>query len=281
MKKENTVCVVVAAHKPYPMPEDPMYLPLHVGAEGKTDGTGAPLDLGYARDDTGSDHISGLNAGFCELTGLYWAWKNRPEDYIGLVHYRRHFASPDASGHTVQDVLKERELLPLTHRYSIFVPVKRKYRIETLYSHYAHTHYAEQLDEVRSILAGLFPEYLPSCDKVFGRTWGYMFNMAIMRRDLMDAYCSWLFAILFELKNALESGGKQKEQLSAYQGRLYGRVSEILFNVWLDHQILTGSVKAEDVLELPYFNTERTNWLRKGTAFLMARFLHKRYEGSF
>ena len=29
--------VVVAAHKPYPMPKDEMYLPVQVGAEGKAD----------------------------------------------------------------------------------------------------------------------------------------------------------------------------------------------------------------------------------------------------
>ena len=29
--------IIVAAHKPYPMPCDPLYLPLFVGAEGRTD----------------------------------------------------------------------------------------------------------------------------------------------------------------------------------------------------------------------------------------------------
>ena len=58
--------VIVATHKKYQMPADPMYLPLHVGAEGKD------LELGYTKDNTG-DHISALNASFCELTGMYWA----------------------------------------------------------------------------------------------------------------------------------------------------------------------------------------------------------------
>ena len=61
------------------MPQDPSYLPLHVGAAGKA-------DLGFTRDDTGPN-ISGKNPHFCELTGLYWAWKNLDADYIGLVHY--------------------------------------------------------------------------------------------------------------------------------------------------------------------------------------------------
>ena len=74
--------ILVAAHKQYWMPEDSVYLPLHVGAEGKP-------DLGYTKDNTG-ENISAKNPNFCELTGLYWAWKNLEADYVGLVHYRRY-----------------------------------------------------------------------------------------------------------------------------------------------------------------------------------------------
>ena len=77
--------IIVAAHKKYRMPADQCYLPLHVGKKGKA-------DLGYQGDDVG-DNISEKNPYYCELTGLYWAWKNLDADYIGLAHYRRHFAN--------------------------------------------------------------------------------------------------------------------------------------------------------------------------------------------
>ena len=60
--------IIVAAHKPYFMPDDDMYLPLQVGSFEKE-------GIGFARDDTG-DNISEKNPRFCELTGIYWAWKN-------------------------------------------------------------------------------------------------------------------------------------------------------------------------------------------------------------
>ena len=91
------VRIIVAAPKKYRMPDDKMYLPLHVGAEGKKDADGKALDLGYARDNTG-ENISALNPSFCELTGLYWAWKNLRADYIGLAHYRRHFSMKRRAG---------------------------------------------------------------------------------------------------------------------------------------------------------------------------------------
>lgn len=106
---EFSVKVVVATHKKYQMPDNELYLPLHVGAEGKFDDQGNPLDLGYLKDNTG-DNISEFNSSFCELTGLYWAWKNLNSDYIGLVHYRRHFSMKKKPG--VENILTLSELNP-------------------------------------------------------------------------------------------------------------------------------------------------------------------------
>ena len=55
--------VLVATHKQYWMPEDLVYMPIHVGRAGK-------FDIGYIGDHTG-DNISDKNANYCELTGLY------------------------------------------------------------------------------------------------------------------------------------------------------------------------------------------------------------------
>ena len=75
--------VIVATHKKYRIPEDNIYLPLHVGREGKE-------DLGYRGDNEGNN-ISLKNDSYCEITALYWVWKNLNCDYIGLCHYRRYF----------------------------------------------------------------------------------------------------------------------------------------------------------------------------------------------
>ena len=176
--KQLNVKIVIATHKKYKMPEDKMYLPIHVGAEGKKDEQGNNLDLGYTMDNTG-DNISSFNASFCELTALYWAWKNLDADYIGLVHYRRHF-SLNRSKNKWESVLTYEQLAPYLGKTRVFVPNKRRYYIESLYSHYAHTHYSEQLDQTRMIIEEKYPEYIKSYDKVLKRTYGYMFNMMIM-----------------------------------------------------------------------------------------------------
>ncbi|MCD8371500.1 MAG: DUF4422 domain-containing protein [Clostridiales bacterium] len=272
--REDRVKIIVATHKKYRMPDDPMYIPLHVGAEGKKDAEGKELDLGFVKDNTG-DNISFLNASFCELTGLYWAWKNLDADYIGLVHYRRHFGF-SKSEDPFEGVLKYAELQPCLDNVKIFLPNKRRYYIETLYGHYAHTHYAEQLDETRKIIVERHPAYLNSFDKVVKQRSGYMFNMMIMQREQFNCYCEWLFDILFELRGKID-----ESQLSPFQGRFYGRVSEIIFNVWLNRQRETGNLSDNEIMEIPCIYMEKINWWKKGTAFMKAKFIGRKYEGSF
>lgn len=273
----KNIKVIIATHKKYRMPKDKIYLPIHVGAEGKKDKDGSVLDLGYTKDNTG-EHISDKNPYYCELTGLYWAWKNLDADYVGLVHYRRYFASQKKinSKDPFDKVIGGKELGSLCDKYKVITPKKRKYYIESLYSHYAHTHYAEHLDIVREIIKEQCEEYLPEYDKVVKRTYGYMFNMMVMDKDLLNDYCQWLFNILGELEKRVKT-----DDLSVFQSRFYGRVSEIIFNVWLEHQISEGRLNKTDIKELPFIYMEKINRFKKGLSFLKAKIFHKRYSGSF
>ena len=110
--------IIIATHKKYKMPEDGMYIPLHVGAALSTE------DFGFEKDNTG-ENISELNKGFCELTGLYWAWKNLDTDYIGLAHYRRHFSKNKKAG--FEGILTCEEIKEYLGQKKVFVPKKRKY----------------------------------------------------------------------------------------------------------------------------------------------------------
>lgn len=265
---DKKVTIIIATHKKYQMPDDVMYLPVHVGAAGKD-------SIGYQRDDTG-DNISVLNPFFCELTGMYWAWKNIDADYIGLAHYRRHFSHKKNKRDKWESILKYEDIIDDLGKIKIFVPTKRHYYIESLYSHYAHTHHIYQLEEARKIIEDKYTEYLKSFDKAVNRRWGYMFNMVIMEKMLYNEYCTWLFAILFELRERLGEDG-----LSPFHSRYYGRISEIIFNVWLLEQIDTGKIKKDEIKEIPLIHMEKINWWKKGGSFLKAKFSGKKYESSF
>lgn len=260
--------IIVATHKKYKMPQDEMYYPLQMGADI------THTDLGYKQDNQG-ENISSRNPSFCELTGLYWAWKNLHADYLGLVHYRRHF-SLQKRKKSFDKVLSLREAENLFQRYKVILPRKQKYYIETLYSHYKHTHHIVTLDTAYEILSEMYPDYVRDYKQAVSHRSGYMFNMFIMPKTLSDEYCEWLFPMLFELENRIG-----ELQLSAYQGRFYGRISEILFNVWIAHQIRTRKFAKKDIKEIPCIYMEKINWHKKCISFLRAKFFHKKYEGSF
>lgn len=259
---DKKIKVVIATHKKYDMPSDKMYLPLQVGAEGKN-------DLGYEKDNT-KDNISLKNPYFCELTGLYWAWKNLKEDYIGLAHYRRHFASKKINKKDLfNSVLTKDEASKLLNNADIIVPKKRNYYIENLYSHYEHTMYIEPLDITGQILQERYPEYMLEFDKLKTRRSAHMFNMFIMKKDKLDEYCTWLFDILFELEKRVDNS-----KYDSFHARFYGRVSELLLDVWLN-------TKEYSYKEVKVISMEKVNWWKKGTSFLKAKFKGKKYGKSF
>jgi len=261
------VKIIIATHKKYVMPTDSMYFPIYVGSVGKE-------NIGYQRDDEG-ENISELNPYFCELTGLYWAWKNLNADYIGLVHYRRHFSS-GRSLNIWENVLRYGDICEALGKVKVFIPRKRYYWIETLYSHYKHTHYIYQLDETRKVIEQRYPEYIDAFDMVCKRRWGYMYNMMIMEKTLLNSYCIWLFDILFELKKRLGEEG-----LTPFHSRYYGRISEIIFNVWLYEQEVKGVINRNEIKEIPVIHMEKVDWRRKGMAFLKAKFAGIKYDRSF
>lgn len=261
----KNIKIIIATHKKYKMPEDEIYIPLQVGAEGKE-------NLGYEKDNTG-DNISLKNAFYCELTGLYWAWKNLNADYIGLSHYRRHFTYskkiPKTEQERFQILLNSEQADELLNDVDILLPKKRKYYIENLYNHYKHTMFIEPLDETRNIIKEQCPEYLPEFEKLHKRTSAHMFNMFIMKKKYLDEYCEWLFKILFELEKRVDP-----KQYDSFHSRYLGRISELLLDVWINTNKLNYK-------EIKVIDMQNVNWLKKGTAFLKAKFTGKRYEKSF
>ncbi len=255
------IIIIVAAHKKYQMPKENIYIPLQVGAEGKE-------DLGYKKDNEG-ENISEKNAYYCELTGIYWAWKNLKNDYIGLVHYRRYFSKSKKSKNKFENILNREEIENILDNVDVVLPKKRNYYIENLYSHYEHTMYIEPLDEAGKIIEEKYPKYMEEFNKLKKRTSAHMFNMFIMKKNILDEYCKWLFDILYELEKRCDP--KQYDQFHA---RYLGRISELLLDVWIN----TNNVKYE---EIKVIDMENVNWIKKGKAFLIAKFTGKKYDKSF
>lgn len=238
--------VLVVTHKDYWMPDDAMYKPIWVGNKDH-------VPDGFLRDDVG-ENIAEKNPYYCELTALYWAWKNVDAEYIGLVHYRRHFARRSLARDKRQRVMQKADMEALLQKAPILLPKPRHYWIETNWSQYAHAHHEKDLEALRRVVARREPAYLQAFDKVMGRTWGHRFNMMVMRKDLFAAYCEWLFGILGEVEGEVDVEG-----YDAYNRRVFGFLGERLMDVWGEGNAFR---------EVRYLFLEKQNKWLKGVRFL-------------
>ena len=217
--------------------------------------------------DSSGDNISHLNPHFCELTAMYWAWKNVDSSYYGLFHYRRildlseqaqqirtdypiivspRSYNPKRQGLTTENITK------LLQEYDIILPqgYKNHYNLacdEGLdnYGIYAHYHYAKDLDRIIELIKSRHPEMQAALESTlftYPPRW-HIANIFIMRKELYFAYCEWLFSLLFDLSKETDLS-----DYTPYQARIYGFLSERMFNIWLAYQRHTQTLK---ILEAP------------------------------
>lgn len=237
--------MLVAAHTLAEVPRDDFYLPIHCGHALD------PSDLGMQPDDEG-DNISDLNPEYSELTALYWAWRNLPSSAvaIGLSHYRRYFrgTQPGPSG---ARILSAPEATAALDGVDIVLAKPRHYLVETIGSHYANAHHSSDLAALRAAVAAVSPEVGPSLEAFLSQRRMAQFHMFLMRRDDLDRYCTWLFAVLAETGRRIDLADR-----TPYQRRALGFLGERLLNVWVTHCNLT-------IRHLPVATTEREPRLAK------------------
>ena len=210
-----SVKIIIATHKKYRMPDDEMYIPVQVGAEGKD-------DLGYTRDNTG-DNISERNPYYSELTGLYWLYKNDSDcDITGLCHYRRYFINER------NEVLLKEDIERILNEYDIIVSEPLELESQSLYESYAVKHNKKDMDLTREAVSKLYPDYLDTFDEVMNGSKMYFANMLIASKEKVNAYSKWLFDILFDVEKQLDMTGYDE-----YNQRVYGFIAERLLRVWI------------------------------------------------
>lgn len=214
--------VYIAAHKQFALPAvDAAYKVLQVGAYKGHIFSESP----YAVYDDCGDNISIKNQSFCELTGIYWIWKNTTDDYVGLVHYRRYFTKALNGA-----PLSEKDIKRTLTKYDAILPFHRVLSVSVRENFCETSGYEKDLDLTGQIIKELYPEYFSDFQTFFDEKNVYFANMFVMKRSLFDAYCEWLFNIMFELEKRVDT-----TNYSQYYSRIYGFISERLLGVYLIH----------------------------------------------
>ena len=197
--------------------------------------------VSYFRDDIG-DNISHLNPNYCELTAIYWAWKNLKADYCGLFHYRRilNFAPPP---HILNNIpllkfilsnryIKPKYLVKACQEADIILPTPISEKF-TIYENYASYHYKNDMDLCIQYIQQKYPYMQDILKKTLHTpqfSW-HTCNIFVMRKDLFNEYCEWLFDILFAIAPRIPTHSYDK-----YQVRVFGFLSERLLNVWVEYK---------------------------------------------
>ena len=235
---------------------NPFFYPIRCGAvldkrENKPDIMG---------DDTG-ENISEKRNSYCELTVLYWAWKNVKADYYGLCHYRRYLSFSDRNfeidnkGCVVESFLDKYvmdqykintdTIASLVEQYDIITaqPVDTlkasgDNTVRENWCNHPYVYNKNDLDEVDKIIKTMYPDFVEDFNNYLNSRNLYWYNCFIMKRELFFDYCKWLFSILFELEKRIDTTYYSREKK-----RVYGVIGERLYGTFILHIKRTSKIK--------------------------------------
>ncbi len=227
-------------------------------------------DLGFLKDCDGIN-IAEKNRNFAELTAHYWVWKNfLPSftgDYIGFGHYRRFLALRNKRSERREQRCVAMSLPEFSRLFGevytldsfrafcgnadVIVPrkwhfLRKKKRLirrkQTILSQFESCHPKRDLDICCSIIAQRHPDYVPYLKSFFAGKSGWFCLNFILRKELFEDWCEWLFDILGELE--------KKCDWSTYDTyntiRIPAYLAERLFNVWLLKQKAEKRLKIKE-----------------------------------
>ena len=237
--------VLVCYHKPSVLPPlNSCFVPIHVGRalnnayskDGQINNTDQEWLLSHMIGDNTGQNISTENRKYCELTAIYWAWKNYRAlgnpDYIGLSHYRRLF-----------------NLNKVNLDFADIFVAEKWISDKNAYEQFITAHGNEDLDKAIQIIKEEYPSYNLAMETYLNQHQLHMFNMFIMKKELFFHYAEWLFNILHKLDKKLDYTNRTHQSL-----RVLGYIAERLLGIFVFKQIEEGLKIGEIPLVQPTEN---------------------------
>lgn len=291
----SSVKILIACHAPCALLKDSVFVPIHVGRklaeQAMRCGRISEEDIEWLNgnmigDDTG-DNISNKNKQYCELTPMYWAWKNYDDlgdpDYIGFMHYRRHLCfdlknqtAPNKFG-TIDCPRMDEGYINMYHLhgdqvrevvtgYDIVVAEKLHVNfmnVKTVFDQYKNSPH-HNIEDYKTVLATVkknYPDFSESVDEYNSQPYGYFTNIFVMRRGLFSQYAEWLFSILGEAEKKINLTNRTEQE-----ARALAYIAERLFGIWLSKIRKTG-IRILELKRTKVLNTACTHLPNVSPAF--------------
>ena len=197
--------------------------------------------------DSDGINISDKNPFYCELTALYWIWKNSVAvDFVGLEHYRRFFCGKNIF---IACPMRLHKINKILNKYDIILPKQLRFN-QSIYEQYKEIHFEQDLQKCFEVIKIKYPDYVADFNIIMGQRSLSPYNMFVMSRINLDKYCQWLFDILFEIEKLIDFRNRD-----SYQKRVFGFLAERLFNIWVHHQKLkVYYAQVWNHLDIPFIN---------------------------
>ena len=163
-------------------------------------------------DDSG-ENISVLNPMYCEMSAVYWIWKNKRHDWVGIEHYRRHLLvepwmlEPDVDA-----------IMPLPY---LCYP-NEMYQFRRFVSEDIEKALFRALKEVH-------PNEYAEYEKILHGQQQYTYNLLCARWEVFDDYCRWFF----EITRHMEAMGDEYPEIKNTRALSY--VAEVLTNLYFSY----------------------------------------------
>lgn len=258
--QDNRIKILVVYHKPSTLFKNDIFVPIHAGravaSKNSKDGQNSKKDIKWLMnnligDDTG-ENISYKNREWCELTAIYWAWKNYDKlenpDYIGLMHYRRIFKYNKIS--QLKKIILDNDII-MPQKYDLV-------RRGTLspYQHYKRgkMNHIEDYEKVLDIVRKKYIGYDEAIDTYNNSQYAYFCNMFIMKKELFFNYCEWLFNIL--------NSAEQEIDITNYdiqEKRALARIAEWLLGIYYTNILINKKNNNLKTTEIPVITLNDTS----------------------
>ena len=240
---KNICKILVCYHKPSKLFESEFFVPINAGRalldEKIKNNELSPSDkewlLNNTIGDNYGDNISILNKSFCELTAVYWAWKNYEKlgnpNYIGLCHYRRLI---DFSEESLESLLESNyDIVAVRPEKEII----KNFEHLTIKDQFIKFHKEKDLNFCLDCINASYPQFCNLINEYFENNFsnGFFYNMFVVKKDIFFEYCSFIFDILLKLHNSINYS-----EYSAYGSRVVGFIGERLTGAFFNYKKTKG-----------------------------------------
>ena len=220
-----------------------------------------------ALQDSTDANIFSKSGIYGELSAYYWVWKNFTDsragllsrqlqsEYIGFCQFY-HFFDFNSNSKVFApfnliyldefaELFKnysEENVLNFTQGYDVVMPAKIPLNT-SLYEQYLNNHKQDDVDLALDTIKKIYPNYTDAVDKAMAANSMYPLGNFIMKKEVFNEFCEWLFNVLDVVEKRINWNvyGKYRDIVSS------AFISERFLNIWLEYNANIESQSKPDI----------------------------------